>query len=78
MTALLRQKLILDMHSASANILEGANHVHHIESLAITGVAIHKDRQATCASNLTDEEGDLVNCNYAEVRQSHGCGHGGA
>ena len=77
MPALLRQQLILDVHRGCAAILETAHHVHDVEHFAIAGVAVDQQRQISRAADLSDEETDLLDREDAEVRQAHGCAHGG-
>ena len=45
MSAFLRQQLVLDMNRRRARVLEGTHHMHHVQRLAITGVAIHQHGQ---------------------------------
>ena len=73
--AFLRQQLVLDMHRGGAGILEAAHHVHHVERLAVAGVAVHQQRQAGRAGDLADEEAHLVHRDHAEVGDTHRCGH---
>ena len=78
MAAFLGQQLILEMNGAGAGFLEDADHMHYVERFAITGVAVHQQRQACGAGNLPDEERDFIDGDDAEVRQSHRRRHGGA
>jgi hypothetical protein len=43
-----------------ARFLEATNHVHHIPSLAVPGVAVHENGEPTRASDLTGKKCDLV------------------
>ena len=78
MAAFLGQQLILEMNGAGAGFLEDADHMHDVERFAITGVAVHQQRQGRGADNLADEERDFIDGDDAEVRQSHRCRHGSA
>src|SRR5690606_9527322 len=69
--------LVLDMDGGGAGILEAAHHVHHVESLAVAGVAVDHDGKSARPRNLSDEEADVVDRQDAEVRDAHGGGHGG-
>ena len=64
--------------AARARILERADHVHHVQRLAIAGVAVHQHRQRAGPRDLADEEADLVDRDHAEVRQPHAGRHRGA
>ena len=78
MAAFLGKQLILDMNSRRACILEAAYHVHDVERLAVTGVAIDEDGQARGTGNLANVEADILDGQYAKVRQAHGGRNGGA
>ncbi len=78
MAAFLRQKLILDMHGGRAGILETADHVHHVERFAISGVTVHQQRKPGGTGDLADEETDFVDGDHAEVGYAHGRSHRGA
>jgi hypothetical protein len=58
--AFLGQQLVLDMDGGRARVLEGTDHVHDVEGLAVAGVAIDEDGEARGAGDLADEEADLV------------------
>src|SRR6185437_14632329 len=76
--ALLRQQLILYVHRGGARILEGADHVHDVERLAVTRIAVDQHRQGRRAAHLADEEADVIDSDDPEVRQSHGRADRGA
>ena len=59
-------------------ILEGADHVHDVQRLAVAGVAVDQHRQAGGARDLADEEADLVDGDDAEIGQAHRGRHRGA
>ena len=71
MPAFLRQQLVLDLHGARARILERAYHVHDIEGFAVSGIAIHQDRQAGGPVQLAHEGGHLIDGDEAEIGHAH-------
>src|SRR5690606_6703569 len=64
--ALLGQDLVLDVDRGGAGGLEGPDHVHDVERLAVPGVAVDQHGQAS-ARQLPDEGGDVVDGDDAEV-----------
>ena len=73
--AFLRQQLVLDVHRGGAGILERTHHVHDVQRLAVSGVAVDQQRQAGGAGDLADEEAHLVDGDHAEVGHAHRGGH---
>src|SRR5690606_25263460 len=76
MAAFLWKQLVLNVDSSGTCVLECTHHMHDIERFTVASVSIDKQRQSTCPCDLADEEGNLIHCNHAEVRYSHGGGHG--
>src|ERR1019366_6263455 len=61
-----------------AGVLERADHVHDVQRLAISGVAVDQQRRPGGARDLAHEEAPLVHGDHAQVGDAHGGGHGGA
>ncbi len=78
MAALLGQDLVFDVNGGRPCILEGPNHVHHVQRLAIAGISIYEQRQSGRPGDLTDEETHIVDGDDAQIGQPHRCRHGGA
>src|SRR6202022_3919761 len=75
MPAFFRQDLILEVHRRRSGILEAAHHVHRIEHLAVSGIAVDQDGEASGTADLPNEKTDVLDGDNAEVRQPHGGAH---
>ena len=71
MAAFLRQHLILDLHGRSAGVLQFTYQAHGVQSFAISGVAVHQNRQAGGANQLASRLTQFFQRDDAEVGQGH-------
>ena len=78
MAAFFRQHLVLDLHCGGARLLQLANQAHDVERLAVSGIAVHQDRQAGGANQLASRVAQFFQGDDAEVRQRHRGAEGGA
>ena len=71
MTAFFGQELIFDMDRSCAGILKGPYHVRGVEGIAMSSIAIHKNRQRARAGHLANIEAGVFKRENAKIGNRH-------